>query len=136
VTRRSRPSSRAGAPSPAVERLARADRAHAATVEQWDADPWLLNTPGGTVDLRRGELRPHRRADYCTKQTAVTPRGDCPRWLAFLEWATRGDPELVAFLRRMFGYCLTGSVEEHALFFNYGTGGNGKGTALNTVTGI
>ena len=30
----------------AVERLAKADRRLAATVEQWDANPWLLNTPG------------------------------------------------------------------------------------------
>ncbi|MGI4942140.1 MAG: phage/plasmid primase, P4 family, partial [Janthinobacterium lividum] len=43
----------------AVERLAKADRKHAATVEQWDADPWLLNTPGGTVDLRTGKMRRH-----------------------------------------------------------------------------
>ena len=38
----------------ATERLARSDRKLAATVEQWDADPWLLNTPSGTVDLRTG----------------------------------------------------------------------------------
>ncbi len=31
----------------AVERLARADRRHAARVEQWDTDPWLLNTRRG-----------------------------------------------------------------------------------------
>ena len=29
----------------AVERLALADRRIAATVDQWDADPWQLNTP-------------------------------------------------------------------------------------------
>ena len=47
----------------AVERLARADRRLAATVDQWDVDPWLLNTPGGTVDLRNGKLRRHWSAD-------------------------------------------------------------------------
>jgi putative DNA primase/helicase len=36
----------------AVTALARADRRQAATVEQWDTNPWLLGTPGGTVDLR------------------------------------------------------------------------------------
>ena len=30
----------------------------------------------------------------------------------------------------------TGSVEEHALFFIYGTGRNGKGVFLNTLTAI
>lgn len=33
----------------AIDRLAKADRRLAATVDQWDADPWLLNTPGGVV---------------------------------------------------------------------------------------
>jgi len=42
----------------AVERLARADRRHAATVDQWDCDPWVLNTPRGVVDLRTGQLDP------------------------------------------------------------------------------
>src|SRR5690349_10455204 len=32
----------------AVERLARADRRHAATVSQWDENLWILNTPAGT----------------------------------------------------------------------------------------
>ena len=41
----------------AVERLAKADRRHAATVDQWDADPWLLNTPDGVVDLQTGKMR-------------------------------------------------------------------------------
>jgi putative DNA primase/helicase len=40
-----------------VERLARADRRHAATTDEWDADPWLLNTPGGVVDLKTGRQR-------------------------------------------------------------------------------
>ena len=47
----------------AVERLARSDRRLAATVDQWDADPWLLNTPKGVIDLRTGSMRdaPRRR---------------------------------------------------------------------------
>src|SRR5690606_35394880 len=43
----------------AVERLARSDRRHATTTEPWDRDPWLLNTPGGVVDLRNGASRQH-----------------------------------------------------------------------------
>lgn len=68
----------------AVERLAKADRHHAAVVDQWDADPWLLNTPGGVVNLRTGEMRDHRLDDYMTKITAVAPGGDCPLWRSFL----------------------------------------------------
>jgi putative DNA primase/helicase len=119
-----------------VERLARYDRRHAVGVDEWDADPWLLNTPGGTVDLRTGVMQPHRRRDYITKITPVSPGGDCPLWLRFLDRVTAGNVELQTYLQRMAGYCLTGSTREHALFFLYGLGANGKGVFLNTLTGL
>ena len=62
----------------AVERLARADRRLAATADQWDADPWLLNTPGGVVDLRTGECRPHDPGYYMTKIAGIAPDASCP----------------------------------------------------------
>ncbi len=120
----------------AVERLAKADRQHAATVDQWDANAWLLNTPGGTVDLKTGKMRRHRPEDFLTKSTSVGPGGACPMWLTFLQRITDGDSELQAYLQRMAGYCLTGSIREHALFFGYGTGANGKGVCINTLSGI
>ncbi len=119
-----------------VERLARADRRHAATTEEWDADPWLLNTPGGVTDLRSGRKRAHDRADRMTKITTATSGGDCPIWLQFLDEVTGGDKELQAYLQRMVGYALTGSTREHALFFLYGTGANGKSVFVNTLATI
>ncbi|MEE8041625.1 MAG: phage/plasmid primase, P4 family [Pseudomonadales bacterium] len=120
----------------AVEKLAKADRQHAATVDQWDADPWLLNTPGGVVDLRTGETRENRRGDYCSKVTAVARGGKCSEWLEFLKRITGGDDELQNFLKRVTGYGLTGLTREHALFFLYGTGANGKSTFVNAVAGV
>jgi len=119
-----------------VERLARADRRHAATTEEWDADPWLLNTPGGVVDLKTGRQRPHDRADRMTKITTATPRGECPKWTSFLADITGGDVELQSYLQRMVGYCLTGVTSAHALFFLYGTGANGKSVFANVISTI
>ena len=119
-----------------VERLARADRRHAATTAEWDADPWLLNTPGGVVDLKTGRQRAHDRADRMTKITTATPGGDCPIWRQFLDEVTGGDLALQAYLQRMTGYALTGSTQEHALFFLYGTGANGKSVFVNTLATI
>ena len=120
----------------AVERLAKADRRHAAVADQWDKDPWLLNTPGGVVNLRTGRIRSHSPDDCMTKITAAAPDGDCPLWRAFLVKITNGNNELQAFLQRFSGYALTGSIREHALVFGYGVGRNGKGTFLNTISGI
>jgi putative DNA primase/helicase len=120
----------------AVERLARSDRRLAAVIDQWDADPWLLNTPDGIIDLRTGQRHRHRAEDYQTKITAIGPGGDCPRFLAFLDRITGGDSELVAYIQRVLGYGLTGLTREHALFFGYGTGANGKSVLLSTVAGL
>ncbi len=121
-----------------VERFTRAARCFAVTSEIWDLDPFLLGTPGGTVDLRTGIIRPAKQGDCITKSTAVAPAefADCPQWETFLDQATRGDKALVRFLRQVAGYCLTGDIREHALFFVHGPGGNGKGVFLNTMTNI
>lgn len=120
----------------AVEKLARSDRRHAATAQQWDLDGWVLNTPRGIVDLTTGDLLPHDPACHMTKSAAVTPYGDCPRWRDFLAVVTAQNADLQAYLQRVAGYALTGSIREQALFFAYGTGGNGKGTFLNTIQAI
>ena len=120
----------------AVERLARADRSHAATTEVWDRDPWLLNTPGGVVDLHSGIIQPHNRALAMTKITMAKPQGDCPIWRQFVATVTGGDKDLQDYLQRVAGYCLTGVTSEHALFFLYGTGANGKSVFANTLTAI
>ena len=120
----------------AVERLARFDRCLAATADQWDRDPYLLNAPDGVIDLRSGQVRPHSPRDYMTKIAAVGPRGDCPRWLAFLNRIFAGNSDLIAYMRRVLGYGLTGLTTEHAQFFAFGTGANGKSVLLSTIAGI
>ncbi len=120
----------------AVERMIRPDRRVAATVKQWDRHQHLLNTPAGMVDLRTGQVRPHRAEDYATKITAVAPGGDCPLWLKFLDRITGQDKDLQAFLQRMAGYSLTGSTDEHALFFLFGGGSNGKSVFVSTLAGM
>jgi putative DNA primase/helicase len=121
----------------AVVSLARADRRMAATVEQWDADPWALMTRERVLDLKSGVSRAPARAHYRTKSTAVDPvAGDCASWRRFLGEITRQNRELQDYLQRVAGYALTGSTQEHALFFLYGTGANGKGVFLNTLRGI
>ncbi len=117
----------------AVLKHASADRAHAASPDDFDADHWAINTPGGIVNLRTGELYDPDPVKRCTKITAVAPGGTCPLWRRFLHEATGGDKELMGFLQRVSGYMLTGEISEHAMFFMHGPGGSGKGTFMNTL---
>src|SRR6516225_10913495 len=109
----------------AVVALAGEDTRLVAGVDQWDTDPWLLNTPDGVVDLRTGVMREHRAEDLITRITAVSPSKDaCPLWHTFLDRVTGGDKALQQYLQRVCGYALTGLTREHALFFLWGTGAN------------
>jgi putative DNA primase/helicase len=118
----------------AVERICRADRICAVTHELWDRDPWLLNTPGGTFDLRTGAVRTHDPRDYITKCTAVAPESrTAPTFERFLRDITCGDTGLAEYLQRALGACLSGAIADHWLMFWYGAGRNGKNTLGDLV---
>lgn len=104
----------------------------------WDADPWRLGTPGGTIDLTTGALHPADPGEHITRATAVAPAktADCPIWRRFLDETMDGDTALVDFLQRFLGYALTGETSEHALVYGIGDGGNGKSVLVNTVRNI
>jgi len=83
------------------------------------------------------QLGPQRRDDYCSKMTAVTAtEAICPKWRAFLNKITDNNQELIDYLQRVAGYCASPFTNEQAFFFCYGTGGNGKGTFLNTIKAV
>lgn len=100
-----------------------------------DRDPWLLNVENGTLDLRAGALRPHRREDWITKVAPVTfdPAAASPQWKRFLHTVFAGSAELIGYVRRLVGYCLTGDTSEHLLPFLYGRGANGKSTFVEIL---
>ena len=93
----------------------------------------LLGTPGGTVDLRSGKMRPAQREDMITMQTAVAPEPGTPtRFMQFLDEISV-CPD---FLQRLAGYALTGSTKEEKVFFFYGSGANGKSQFVEQLQGI
>lgn len=120
-----------------VERLMRSDARVSADVDIWDSDPWLLNTPDGTVDLRTGAMHRHKPSDFITMQTAVGPKAGTPhKWLAFLKTIMHDNQSMVDYLQKVFGYALAGETTEHQMYFAYGTGANGKSVTINTMRNL
>jgi putative DNA primase/helicase len=105
----------------------------AVTPTELDIDPWLLNCQNGTLDLRTGKVREHRREDLITKVTRVAydPDAKCALWETFLA-RVQPDARVRDFLGRLAGYALTGDVGEHVLPIHHGKGRNGKGVFVNT----
>lgn len=103
--------------------------------KDWDADPWLLGTPSGVVDLKAGTLRPGRPADRITRSTTAgfDPLASCPRWEQFIADVFDHDESMMRFIHRALGYSLTGDTQEQTLFLGHGKGSNGKSTMYRTV---
>jgi putative DNA primase/helicase len=99
----------------------------------FDRDSMLLTVANGTLDLRRGELGPHRPEDLITKLVPFVydPAARCDRWERFMLEITNGRRELVGFLQRGFGSSLTGDTRDQAFFLCHGRGWNGKSVMLN-----
>ena len=105
--------------------------------DQLDQDPLLLNVENGTLDLKTGELRPHCRTDYITRLVKITypeHKKESRLWIQFLEEIMEGDVELLGYLQRVVGYCLTADIREQCLFFLHGYGANGKSTFINVLS--
>lgn len=107
------------------------------TIDDLDAHPWELNTPGGILDLRTGQLRPSDPAKLHTMITSCAPdfTADPAMWLRFLA-QTFPLQELVDYMQRLVGYSAVGEVREHLLPFAYGNGGNGKGVFLEALVAV
>ncbi len=118
--------------------LAQAELPIPITHEQLDTDPWAFNCANGTIDLRTGTLRPHRRDDLFMKQSPVPydPQAFCPRWVQFLHETMAGDKELVSYIQRAVGSSLTADVRDQCLFFLHGGGSNGKSVLLLTLLSL
>ncbi len=120
-----------------------ASKVHTAERE-FDHNPWLLNTPGGMVDLKTGNLLPHDRAECCRNITAADPTtaaaerasGAASKWLEFVDLVTAGDVELANYLQCVIGSALIGKPLVEGFYIAYGEGGNGKSTFFNAITRV
>ncbi|NMC31566.1 MAG: hypothetical protein GYA36_03765 [Veillonellaceae bacterium] len=119
----------------AMVELAKSERPIAAKQGDFDREPWLLCVKNGTLDLKTGTLRPHRREDMLTKMAPVMfdPDAKCPNFERFMLSITGGDADLVLYLQKYIGYSLSGSTEDQSWLLLYGTGSNGKSTLLDVL---
>jgi len=122
----------------AMVELAQSDRAVAIRPDFFDHDPWLLNCRNGTLNLHTGLLQSHDRQDYISKQAPVDfdPQAVCPTWERFIGCIFQSHGDLIEYVRRVCGYCLTGITREQDFYFLYGTGANGKSTLIKTMMAL
>lgn len=118
----------------AILELARSTPAIVFAPSDADRDPWLLNCQNGTLDLRNGTLRAHDPADLITRvcPVAFDDNAVAPLFERFLI-EVQPDPDVRAYLARLFGYSAVGIVNQHVLAVLWGAGANGKSVLADLV---
>lgn len=105
--------------------------------DDFDQDIWLFGCRNGVIDCRTGRFRPGRPSDRITKTSPVEfdPAAECPRFLSYL-WESLENEGIIAYLQRLGGYMLTGSVREQVYLINSGEGRNGKGVFQVIISAV
>lgn len=98
----------------------------------------LLTVTNGTIDLETGVLRDSRAGDLITRMTPIEfdTKAECPKFMAFLSRIFDGNENVIRYLQRFAGYCLTGMTGEQILLFFYGLGANGKSVLANILDAL
>ncbi|QDL53671.1 phage/plasmid primase, P4 family [Rhodoferax aquaticus] len=105
---------------------------------QFDQDANLLAVMNGVIDLRTGLFRQAKAHDYLRRRcnVAFDSEARCPEWKRFVAGITCEDYKLAGFLQRSIGYTLFGHTKAQAFFVLEGTGENGKGVFMRTITAM
>ena len=99
----------------------------------------LLKVKNGTIDLRTGKLKPDNPNDLFTICANANYYRSLPEpriFKKFLNEIFEADKDLIDYVHRLLGYCITGETKEQLFFVFYGTGANGKSTLINILQSV
>jgi putative DNA primase/helicase len=116
--------------------LAAADPRIVASPTDADANPDIAGMLNGVLDLRSGELI--TTGELVTKRLgcAYEPAADCPHFQQLLRTIFGDSSEHIDYMRRCFGYSLTGRIDEQIMLALIGPGANGKTTLLEALLAL
>jgi putative DNA primase/helicase len=110
------------------------------TGKEWDSRNMLLACPNGIIDLRSGRLRDGRPEEYIKTVIPTEWKGSeekAPLWEKFLMDIFENDKEMVGYIQRLLGYCITGETRDQIIVILYGPNGrNGKSTITEILRHI
>jgi len=103
----------------------------------FDNHPWLLPVANGVINLKTGAIEQGHPADLLTRQLAIAydPTADYEPWQQVVNEIC-DNPEISAFLKRSFGYAITGHANEQHIWIFTGPGRNGKGVLFSMLQSV
>jgi putative DNA primase/helicase len=90
--------------------------------------------------VRTGECGEHKPDHFMSKLAPwkLDVAAKCDAWREHLKLVMDGDNEVIEFLQRAYGSCLTGIIADRKVYIQWGAGRNGKSVtneAISTILG-
>ena len=110
--------------------------------EEFNVNPFVLNTDSGIVNLHTGALMAHSKKEMLSKNTNTKVSFETPTtWLKFLhDVFKRKVPEeteeIIDTVQMLLGMGLTGRVNKDIMCILWGNGSNGKSTFVKTIKNV
>ena len=103
----------------------------------FDKHTYWFALANGVLDLSNREFIPHSPKHWIMTCSPYKydPQATCPNWVKFLNLIFQGNQELIVFIQKYVGLCLTGEIHDSFLFC-YGSGHNGKSTFFEVIQKI
>jgi len=105
--------------------------------DKLDANPYIVATESGVVDIRSGELRPGRPEDFCTRHCPTAWTGidtPCPKWETMLYQILGENASVYNYMHKLLGMAICGKVSEKNFLLLYGgEGDSGKTTIFEIL---
>lgn len=108
----------------------------AITSQELDVDKYKFNTQTHLIDLASGAKEEHNKSQLVTKVSPCgIPENLSPpiKFLKFLSQVLDDNIELINYIQKLLGYCLTGDTSEQGLYILYGDGRNGKSVFIELI---
>lgn len=107
-------------------------------INLFDNHKFKINLNNGTYDLLEDRFYAHTKQDFFSINSPVdfNPYAQCDLFHQFLSTTFSHNQDLIQFIQKALGMCLSGDITEQAMFILYGTGANGKTTLLETISHI
>lgn len=107
--------------------------------DKWDTQNFLLCCKNGVVNLKTGEFNPGEQSQMLKTASPTKWEGidePCPIFEKFMSDIFNDDIEIVNYIQKLFGYCITGDQSNHIVPIFWGIGRNGKSTLLETINHV
>lgn len=102
----------------------------------WDILPFLFCCKNGVIDLQTGEFEQGRQEQMLKTASPTKWEGvdePCPIFDKFMMDIFDDDIEIVNYIQKLLGYCITGDQSVHIVPIFWGVGRNGKSTLLEIM---